>query len=289
MNFLIGSLSGMIATTVIQPIDCVKVQIQVRSEAGSKNVSPFKIAKEIYQEKKSIKAFYVGYDSAMMRQLVYTGTRLGIFYSAVDLYKKEYKKAPGTLVNSLLSLFSGALGAFVGNPADLALVRMQNDLNEKPENRRNYKNVFDALGRTVKEEGLFALWRGSFPTIARAMAMNFSLLVPFEAAKKNLKPYISNDKLRTITSSCISGVCASILSLPFDNVKTKLQKMKKGENGQFPYKGIVDCFTKTSHKEGIAKLWVGLPTYYVRVAPHAIISLATNEFLRGFLMNSKKK
>lgn len=289
MNFLIGSLSGMIATTVIQPIDCVKVQIQVRSEGGAKNISPFSIAKEIYQDKKSIKPFYAGLDSALMRQLVYTGTRLGLFYSAVDHYKKEYKKAPGTLVNSIFSLASGAIGAFVGNPADLSLVRMQNDLNEKPENRRNYKNVFDALARTVKEEGLFALWRGSFPTVARAMAMNFSLLVPFEAAKKLLKPYINNDKLRTISSSCISGICAAILSLPFDNVKTKLQKMKKGENGQYPYKGILDCLSKTTQKEGVARLWVGLPTYYVRVAPHAIISLATNEFLRGILMNSKKK
>lgn len=33
-------------------------------------------------------------------------------------------------------------------------------------------------------------------------------------------------------------------SLPPDNIKTKLQRMKKDANGQFPYKGISDCFLK---------------------------------------------
>ena len=46
--FIVGSLSGMIASAVIQPIDTVKVLIQVRrEEAGMKkiNLSPFAIAR----------------------------------------------------------------------------------------------------------------------------------------------------------------------------------------------------------------------------------------------------
>ena len=45
--FLVGSLSGSIASTVIQPVDTIKVLIQVRREdAGMKkvNLSPFAIA-----------------------------------------------------------------------------------------------------------------------------------------------------------------------------------------------------------------------------------------------------
>jgi Mitochondrial carrier protein len=50
---------------------------------------------------------------------------------------------------------------------------MQNDTVLKPEERRNYKNVFDAFSRITKEEGVLALWRGCVPTIIRAMALNF--------------------------------------------------------------------------------------------------------------------
>jgi solute carrier family 25 oxoglutarate transporter 11 len=286
-NFLIGGTSGMIATIIIQPIDFIKVQIQVRSEMGSKNLNPFSIAKGIYQESGTVKTFYKGLDSALLRQALYTSTRLGLFYSMKDRIVKKTGKEPTMLVNTGMSLFAGAVGSLVGNPADLALVRMQSDNNLPKEERRNYKNVGDALIRTVREEGVLTLWRGSLPTIVRAMAMNFSLLVPFEEAKKFLTPYINNSRLRAIASSMIAGGCATILSLPFDNVKTKLQKMKKLPDGSFPYKGVIDCIMKTTQHEGAGRLWVGINTYSVRVAPHAIISLVTNEFLRNFF-NKKK-
>ena len=38
-NFAIGGLSGMIATTAIQPVDMLKTRIQLASEAGT-NCSP---------------------------------------------------------------------------------------------------------------------------------------------------------------------------------------------------------------------------------------------------------
>jgi solute carrier family 25 oxoglutarate transporter 11 len=287
MNFLIGGISGCIATTVIQPIDYLKVQIQVRSEQGGKSLSPISIAKEIYGEKKSFKPFYKGLDSALLRQVLYTSTRLGLFYTLTDNYKKKNKQNPPILVNIALSLSAGAIGSFCGNPADLALIRMQTDISLPEAERRNYKNVADALMRTVREEGLFTLWRGSTPTVVRAMAMNFSLLVPFEETKKLLKNFIYNEKLRSIAASMVAGACASFLSLPFDNIKTKLQKMKVNSEGVLPYKGVADCLMKSVKKEGAARLWVGLSTYYFRVAPHAIVSLVCNDFLRSLLTTKK--
>lgn len=42
--------------------------------------------------------------------------------------------------------------------------------------RRNYTGVFNALARIVKEEGLLSLWRGTAPTVVRAMMLNSALL-----------------------------------------------------------------------------------------------------------------
>lgn len=285
-NFLIGGASGMIATTVIQPIDFLKVQIQVRSEMGRTDLNPLKIMREVRASEGSYMAFYRGLDSALMRQIFYTSTRLGLFYTIKDNLVKRNKREPNVIENTLASLTAGAIGSIVGNPADLALIRMQSDNNLPANERRNYKNVFDAVFRTVREEGLFALWRGSTPTVLRAMAMNFSLLVPFEFVKKQLVPYVDSNKTRSIYASLIAGACASCLALPFDNVKTKLQKMK-AVDGKMPYSGVMDCFRQSIQKEGAAKLWVGLNTFYIRVAPHAIISLVVNDFLRGMFVNKK--
>ena len=66
-NFALGGMSGMIATSVIQPIDMVKVRIQLKSEANAGNLSPFKIARELYANEGGVKGFYKGIDSALLR------------------------------------------------------------------------------------------------------------------------------------------------------------------------------------------------------------------------------
>lgn len=51
--FIIGSLSGSIASIVIQPIDTTKVVIQNKRENAGKtkvNLNPFTIAKDIIKE-----------------------------------------------------------------------------------------------------------------------------------------------------------------------------------------------------------------------------------------------
>jgi hypothetical protein len=60
--------------------------------------------------------------------------------------------------------------------------------------------------------------------------------------------------------------------------------MKPDVNGNLPYKGIFDCVFKTIKSEGFTKLWVGLPTYYLRIGPHAIITLVLNDYLRRKLI-----
>ena len=49
---------------------------------------------------------------------------------------------------------SGAVAVCIGTPFDVALVRMQSDSMLPSKERRGYKNVFDALIRMSKEEGI---------------------------------------------------------------------------------------------------------------------------------------
>lgn len=77
---------------------------------------------------------------------------------------------------ALAGLTAGGLGALVGSPADLSLIRMQSDSTLPPEKRRNYKGVGDALMRIVKEEGPGGLFRGAGPTVVRAMSLNMGML-----------------------------------------------------------------------------------------------------------------
>lgn len=159
----------------------------------------------------------------------------------------------------------------IGNPADLALIRMQSDGLKPLAQRQNYTGVMEALSRIAKTEGISALWAGAYPTVVRAMALNFGQLAGFSEAKEQLRkhtPWLPS-KAQTLAASAIAGFFASFFSLPFDFVKTRLQKQQKGPDGNLPYKSMAACFRKVAKDEGLLRFYRGFGTYYVRIAPHA--------------------
>lgn len=133
----------------------------------------------------------------------------------------------------------------------------------------------------VREEGLLTLWRGCTPTVVRAMSINFGMLSSYDEIKERAEKITGNPE--SIPTKCLAsamaGVVAATVSLPPDNIKTKIMKMKPDSDGKLPYKGFVDCMAKSVKREGFFALWVGLPTYIARVGPHSIVCLLCNDFL----------
>jgi solute carrier family 25 oxoglutarate transporter 11 len=78
----------------------------------------------------------------------------------------------------LIATVSGAFGAIVGNPFDVALIRKQASINNKSETR--YKNTYDAFTRIIKEEGVTGLWTGIKITILRVALINVGQLASKE-------------------------------------------------------------------------------------------------------------
>lgn len=264
----------MAATTTIQPIDMVKVRLQLAGEGikTGPRPSPLQVTRDIIAQGK-VKDLYTGLSAGLLRQAVYTTARLGFFDTFMNMLKAR-AEAQGASIGfkerAAAGLTAGGLAAMVGNPADLALIRMQSDGLKPKEQRANYKSVIDALSRIAKGEGIYALWAGASPTVVRAMALNFGQLAFFSEAKTQLKARTQlSTQTQTLTASAIAGFFASFFSLPFDFVKTRLQKQQRGPDGKLPYSSMADCFKKVTKDEGILRFYRGFGTYYVRIAPHA--------------------
>ncbi len=274
LPFVNGGLAGMTATTVIQPIDMVKVRLQLAGEGAKTGPrpSPLAVTRDIIASGK-FTDLYTGLSAGLLRQAVYTTARLGFFDTFMNKLKVRAEtkgQGIGFKERAVAGLSAGGLAAMIGNPADLALIRMQSDGLKPLAARAHYTSVVDALSRIAKSEGISALWAGAFPTVVRAMALNFGQLAFFSEAKTQLKaktqlaPYT-----QTLTASAIAGFFASFFSLPFDFVKTRLQKQSRGADGRLPYSGMGDCFRKVAREEGVLRFYRGFGTYYVRIAPHA--------------------
>lgn len=65
--------------------------------------------------------------------------------------------------------------------------------------------------------------------------------------------------------------------------------MKRNADGSFPYRNIFDAMVKTIRNEGFTHLWVGLPTFYCRLAPHVCITLVSQDLFTDFMQKLRGK
>ena len=284
LPFIIGGSSGCVATCCIQPIDMVKVRIQLADSSSGVKPTPYRIAKAIVAQGRVLD-LYSGISAALARQVVYGTSRLGLFFTFEDMLTKRAQSSGRKSINfgerALAGLAAGGLGAAIGNPTEVALIRMQSDGMLPAAQRANYRSVFDALARIVRNEGFTTLWSGAYPTIIRAMSTNFGQLAFFSESKHQLSQHTSlSEQNKSLAASAIAGFFASFFSLPFDFVKTRLQKQKRSPDGSLQYKGMFDCFVKVTKEEGVFRLYRGFTTYFFRLAPHTMITLVIADKLK---------
>lgn len=252
----------------------IKVRLQLHGEGtrGGVRPTPFSVAREIVARGKFLD-LYNGISAGLLRQVVYGTSRLGFFFTFEDLLKQRAERNGTTYgfgQRAAASLTAGGLGAFIGNPVEVALIRMQSDGLKPLAEQARYRSVFDALGRITRSEGLLALWSGSYPTIVRAMATNFGQLATFSETKHQLQKRTSvSEQTRSVIASGVAGIVAAFFSLPFDFVKTRLQRQTRRSDGTLQYKGLLDCFQKVAREEGFMRFYRGLGTYTLRIAPHS--------------------
>ena len=92
--------------------------------------------------------------------------------------------------------------------------------------------------------------------MSRAVAMNVGMLVTYDEIKERVCRMMGRDPTDTTKAvraiaALSAGFCAALCCLPFDNSKTKIQKMKPDpKTGALPYKNIADCMLKTIRQEG---------------------------------------
>jgi len=274
LKFAFGGLSGCGAACVVQPMDLVKNRMQVSGEGGAARLynNSIHCASTIIKNE-GVLGLYNGLSASLARQLSYTTVRLGVYQALLEKFS-ENGQTPNFFAKAGMGLTAGAIGAFCGTPADVALVRMTVD-NRLPEaERRNYKSVFDAWKRIVGEEGVAALWTGCGPTIGRAMVVNVCQLCCQTQAKEEIakRTSIKDGYALSFWGSMVAGLITTCASLPVDIAKTRTQNMRV-INGVPEYKGMVDCLVKTTRNEGVMALWKGWTPYYARTGPLVVVTL----------------
>ncbi|XP_050667212.1 mitochondrial dicarboxylate carrier [Leptidea sinapis] len=271
-HWYFGGLASAGAACVTHPLDLLKVQMQTQK---GKNISMFKLT-TIVLKNQGIMGLYNGISASLLRQMTYSTARFGIYEAA----KQNFAPKDGSNIPFYMSAFlaglGGLAGGFVGTPADLVNVRMQNDVKLPPEQRRNYKNAIHGLYRVVAEEGVLRLWAGSSMACSRAVLMTIGQLSFYDSIKELLlsTPYFEDNVGTHVCSSLFAGGIATTMTQPADVLKTRAMNAKPGE-----FSGILHLMTSTA-KEGPLAFFKGYIPAFVRLAPHTILTFVFLEQLR---------
>ncbi|XP_063895324.1 mitochondrial 2-oxoglutarate/malate carrier protein [Helicoverpa armigera] len=261
LNFLLGGASGMMAISIVQPADLLKTRMQLLGPAG-RNLSAFALARDIVKYE-GVRGFYGGLTAALFRQATYTTGRLGCFNVMFDTYKSKYG-TPSFPKKVVMGVVAGGVGSLIGNPAEVALIRMTADGRLPEQDRRNYRNVFNAISRIVREEGVRTLWRGAGATVSRAMVVNGAQLGSYAQAREMLLPTLGDGLPLHTVAAMISGFITTVASLPVDIVKTRVQNSAEGMS-QFA------VLSKIIRNEGVLSLWSGLLPTYMKIGPMTVL------------------
>ncbi|KAL1193391.1 Mitochondrial uncoupling protein 5 [Cardamine amara subsp. amara] len=303
-GFAEGGIASIVAGCSTHPLDLIKVRMQLQGESApiQTNLRPalaFQTSTAVHAptppprvgiigvgsrivRQEGMRALFSGVSATVLRQTLYSTTRMGLY----DIIKEKWTD-PETKTMPLTSkigagAIAGAIGAAVGNPADVAMVRMQADGRLPLVDRRNYKSVLDAIAQMIRGEGVTSLWRGSSLTINRAMLVTSSQLASYDSVKETiLEKGLLKDGLGThVLASFAAGFVASVASNPVDVIKTRVMNMKVEAGIAPPYKGAIDCALKTVKAEGVMALYKGFVPTVSRQAPFTVVLFVTLEQVR---------
>ncbi|PSR99829.1 Mitochondrial uncoupling protein [Actinidia chinensis var. chinensis] len=319
-GFVEGGIASIVAGCSTHPLDLIKVRMQLQGENSVPNpnhhihslrpayafnsaaapgtlhipappppppaakAGPVSVGIKIFQTE-GVSALFSGVSATVLRQTLYSTTRMGLY----EIFKQKWSDPDsGTLSlgrKIAAGLVAGGIGAAVGNPADVAMVRMQADGRLPVSERRNYKSAFDAITRMSKQEGITSLWRGSSLTVNRAMIVTASQLASYDQVKEAiLEKGLMKDGLGThVTASFAAGFVASVASNPVDVIKTRVMNMKVEPGTTPPYNGALDCALKTIRAEGPMALYKGFIPTISRQGPFTVVLFVTLEQVRKVL------
>ncbi|XP_061340955.1 ADP,ATP carrier protein 1, mitochondrial-like [Gastrolobium bilobum] len=185
------------------------------------------------------------------------------------------------------------------------LIQNQDEMIKAGRLSEPYKGIGDCFGRTIKDEGFVALYRGNTANVIRyfpTQALNFAFkdyfksLFSFKKDRDGYWKWFAGN----LASGAAAGASSSIFVYSLDYARTRLANDAKAgkKGGERQFNGLVDVYKKTLKSDGIAGLYrgfyislVGITVYrglyfgmYDSLKPVLLVGTLHDSFLASFAL-----
>ncbi|CAK46679.1 uncharacterized protein An14g06860 [Aspergillus niger] len=185
INVLAGAASGIIGAAAGSPFFLVKTRLQsfspflpVGTQHNYKN--SFDGLRKIHTSE-GVSGLYRGVGAAMVRTGFGSSVQLPTYFFAKRRLMKHLGMEDGPGLHLASSTASGFVVCCVMHPPDTIMSRMYNQTGNL------YKGVFDCLFKTIKTEGVLAIYKGYFAHLARILPHTILTLSLAEQTNKIMR------------------------------------------------------------------------------------------------------
>ncbi|XWS18409.1 hypothetical protein CRYUN_Cryun32bG0041100 [Craigia yunnanensis] len=165
------------------------------------------------------------------------------------------------------------------------LMQNQNEMIKSGRLPQPYNGIFDCFARTVRNEGIFSLWRGN-----TAIAIGY---VSGQAISSTFLEYVKTrvhsqwNFVHILVASILVTAANQFLVYPFFYAGTRMANdVKTTSNlGRRQFNGIIDVYRKTMKSDGIAGLYRGYNISYAEICMKDAVSTALKPWQHFWLFN----
>ncbi|KAL6251036.1 hypothetical protein RBB50_001244 [Rhinocladiella similis] len=237
-----------------------------------------------------IPSLWWGISASILRQSTYSTARFGLYnYFAREARQRTGQQRLSSPIEIACAGVAGGLAGLIGNPTEVALVRMCADGAKAPAQRFGYTHAFDALIRIGREEGVVTFTRGIGPNVVRSVIMNVSQIATYSAAKRAL---LSNPSLGLkdgmpthFLASLLAGTVATTACAPADVLKSRIQNAVTIDGVKPSVSKIV---AESLRNEGPRFLFKGWTPAWLRLAPNTVLTFIFLEQLQKLVNLSRE-
>jgi hypothetical protein len=248
-NMINGAISGFFTVFITQPFQVTRTSMMVTYFDG-KPYGFRQIIKELYKQE-GLKGFYRGFFPTLLKTPIGTA----IYFSSLEhnkhfLNRFEFNK---TTLNFLSSAFARFNQCVLTNPLLVVVTRFE------VIGFHSYNNLFDAVMKIKKEEGLKGFTAGLKPLLIKEVPTAALFYTFYEAFKKMFNNFgFANIQFQASVSAVLANIILTFLNNPIDVIRTRLQYVHISGNKNHNYKGVLKGIYLIAKTEGIKGLTVGM-------------------------------
>lgn len=288
-TFMAGAIAGVSEILVMYPLDVVKTRVQLQTGKAAAGADTYNGMFDCFSKiirNEGFSRLYRGITAPILMEAPKRATK----FAANDKWGKFYRELFGqTQMTQSLSVLTGASAgateSFVVVPFELVKIRLQDKASAG-----RYNGMIDVVVKTVRNEGILAMYNGLESTLWRHILWNAGYfgcifqvrqLIPKAETKQG---QMTND----IIAGSVGGTVGTILNTPMDVVKSRIQNTVKVA-GQTPkYNWAWPGVATIAKEEGFGALYKGFVPKVLRLGPGGGILLVVYTGVMDFFRNMRE-